>query len=74
MTGEIIEEQELKIPVSIISKLYDSTGSEDGANKGYFLFYINEDGQPTLTSRMSNACVKIALEKTIQIYSEQTAE
>jgi hypothetical protein len=70
----INNEEDPKLPVSLLSKLFDATGSKDGANKGYFLFFINENGEPTLTSRTSNQCVQVALQRTIDIYNQEHLE
>lgn len=70
----IREENQPKLPVSLLTKLYDATGSSDGSNKGYFLFFINENGEPVLTSRTSNACVNVALHRTIDMYNQQHLE
>jgi len=47
----IKQEEQPKLPISLMTKLYDATGSLDGSNKGYFLFYINDKGEPVLTTR-----------------------
>lgn len=70
MTPET-QTEDPQLPTSILSKLFDVTGSPDGANKGYLLFFINENGEPTLTSRTSNQCANIALHSTLKIYTEE---
>ena len=67
-------EDKLKIPASLLSKLYDATGSQDGSNQGYFLFFINDRGEPAMTTRTSNQCVNVALQRTIDLYNQQHLE
>jgi hypothetical protein len=66
------EEPEAKpsIPESLLAKLFDATGTLDGAQRGYLIFYINEQGEPYLTSRYENTAVQFALEKAMEIYQD----
>ncbi len=68
------QEDNPQLPVSLLTKLYDATGARDGSNKGYFLFFINEKGEPTLTCRTSNECMRSALHRTIDIYNQSHME
>ncbi|MDB4314584.1 hypothetical protein N9955_00995 [bacterium] len=63
-----------KIPKSILNKIFDSTGSKHGGNKGYFLFFVNEDGIPTMTSRVENPTVSLALRKVIEMFAADDLE
>jgi|TARA_R110000772_G_scaffold268489_1_gene395744 hypothetical protein len=59
------------LPQSILTKLFDCTGSPSGGNKGFFLFYINEVGHPTLSTKTDNTCVDMALSKLVEISQQQ---
>lgn len=59
------------LPQSILTKLFDCTGSPSGGNKGFFLFYINESGHPTFATKTDNACVDMALTKLVEISQEK---
>tara|TARA_R110000744_G_scaffold334107_2_gene439484 strand:- start:766 stop:999 length:234 start_codon:yes stop_codon:yes gene_type:complete len=61
------EEKADNIPQSLLDKIYDSTGSINGGNKGFMLIYVNKDGCPTITSKTENPCVEMALSKLIEI-------
>lgn len=61
---------ENSIPQTILSKLFDSTGTKSGDTKGFFLIYINEDGSPTVMTRSDNVCVSLALRKANEIFIE----
>ncbi len=70
----IKQEEQPKLPISLMTKLYDATGSLDGSNKGYFLFYINDKGEPVLTTKTSNLCVSTALHRIIDLYNQEHLE
>ena len=55
------------IPKSLLDKIYDSTGSANGGNRGFLLLYVNKDGCPTMTSKTENPCVQMALSKLIEM-------
>lgn len=57
------EEESVNLPTSILTKVYDCTGSPNGGNKGFFLLYVNELGQPSVASHTENDCVTMALTK-----------
>ena len=61
------EEKAVTIPQSLLDKIYDSTGSINGGNRGFMLIYVNKDGCPTVTSKTENPCVDMALSKLIEI-------
>jgi hypothetical protein len=61
------EEEKSDIPQSLLDKIYDSTGSISGGNKGFMLIYVNKDGCPTLTTKTENPCVDMALSKLIEM-------
>jgi hypothetical protein len=66
------EESIISIPNSILCKLFDHTGSESGSNRGFFLFYINSDGTPVVTSKTENACVSLAIRKVMEMFLEES--
>lgn len=66
------QESVITIPQSILSKLFDHTGSNTGGNRGFVLFYINPDGTPTVTSKTENACVSMAIRKVMEMFLEET--
>jgi len=55
------------IPQSLLDKIYDSTGSVSGGNRGFLLLYVNKDGCPTMSSKTENPCVQMALSKLIEM-------
>tara|TARA_A200000159_G_scaffold119263_1_gene113193 strand:+ start:258 stop:479 length:222 start_codon:yes stop_codon:yes gene_type:complete len=59
------------LPHSILTKLFDCTGSVGGGNKGFFLYYINDVGQPTFATKTDNTCVDMALSKLVEISLEE---
>jgi hypothetical protein len=65
------QESIISIPNSILSKIFDNTGSSGGGNRGFVMFYINPDGTPTVTSKTENACVTLALRKVMEMFLEE---
>ena len=63
--------RETSIPDSLLTRLFDSSGSIDDGTKGFVLFYINDSGQPSAYSRTANPCVDMALHKLIELYALQ---
>ena len=59
-------EKESTIPESLLAKLYDQTGLKDGSCKGYFLFYINEEGDPFCISKVEHQAARMALMSAIE--------
>mgnify|MGYP003140163391 CR=1 FL=1 len=55
------------LPQSLLDKIYDSSGSVNGGNKGFILLYVNKDGCPSMTSKTENPCVDMALNKLIEL-------
>ena len=62
------KEESVSLPNSILTKVYDCTGSPNGGNKGFFLFYVNELGQPSVASHIENDCVAMALTKLAETF------
>lgn len=63
----LFDKSDNTLPQSILTKLYDCTGSPTGGNKGFFLFYINDSGQPSFATKTENSCVDMALSKLIEL-------
>jgi len=55
------------LPQSLLTKLYDCTGSQSGGNQGFFLYYINDVGEPSAVVKTENACVDMALSKLMEL-------
>lgn len=60
-------EQTNSIPESLLSKLFDETGTAEGNGKGFFLFYVNNEGEPMFTARFENTSIRLALEKMTEM-------
>jgi len=65
------DKTESTLPKSVLTKLFDCTGSPSGGNKGFLLFYINDLGQPTFATNTDNSCVDMALTKLVEISCEK---
>ena len=61
------DDEQQGLPQSLLDKIYDSTGSANGGNRGFLLLYVNKDGCPTMTSKTENPCVQMALSKLIEM-------
>lgn len=68
------QNQEVSIPQSILTKVYDCTGSPNGGNKGFLLFYVNELGQPSVVSKTQNPCMDMALTKLVEVFLNKEIE
>ena len=66
--------RECSIPDPMLAKLYDYTGTRSGANKGFILFFPNEEGQPYCISRTDNTMTKIALTEVVKMYAKSDGE
>ncbi len=55
------------LPQSLLDKIFDSTGSVSGGNRGFLLLYVNKEGCPTMTSKKENPCVEMALSRLIEM-------
>lgn len=67
----LFDKSDNTLPQSVLTKLYDCTGSPTGGNKGFFLFYINDLGQPSFATKTENSCVDMALSKLIELSIEK---
>ena len=62
-----IEDEKKGLPQSLLDKIYDSTGSANGGNRGFLLLYVDKEGCPSMTTRTENPCVEMALGKLIEL-------
>ena len=62
-----IIEEECALPQSLLQKLYDSTGSSSGGNKGFLLVYVNSEGDPVISGKTESSCVEMALTKLLEL-------
>lgn len=62
-----LDQSDNTLPQSILTKLFDCTGSPSGGNKGFYLFYINDLGQPSIATKTENSCVDMALSKLMEL-------
>ena len=67
----LFDKSDNTLPQSVLTKLYDCTGYPTGGNKGFFLFYINDLGQPSFATKTENSCVDMALSKLIELSLEK---
>ncbi len=63
--------QDSSIPDSLLTRLYDSTGCMSFGTKGFLLFYVNDQGNPSVFSNTSNTCIDMALHKLVELYMTQ---
>jgi|TARA_Y100001937_G_scaffold53658_1_gene74051 hypothetical protein len=61
------EDEKKGLPQSLLDKIYDSTGSANGGNRGFLLLYVDKEGCPSMTTRTENPCVEMALGKLIEL-------
>lgn len=54
-------DEEPSIPASLLTKLYDATGTKLCSHKGYIMFYVNEDGKPACLGKFDNDATEMAL-------------
>lgn len=59
---------ESSIADSLLIKLFDQSGNKNGGNKGFCLFLINGDGNPSCISNYSDAATKLAIASVINRY------
>lgn len=61
-------DNEQTLPESLLTRLFDCSGTSSADTKGFLLFYINSEGQPSFASRTSNAMVDMSLQKFLEIF------
>jgi hypothetical protein len=55
-----------EIPDSLLTKLFDTTGSSTGGNKGFIVCYVNSAGEPIVVTKCETACVNMALQSALE--------
>ena len=55
------------LPQTLLDKIYDSTGSANGGNRGFLLLYVDKNGCPSMTTKTENPCVEMALSNLIEM-------
>ena len=63
--------QDSSIPQSLLTRVFDASGSIEEGTRGFLIFYVNESGIPSVYSKTSNACVDMALHKLVELYINQ---
>lgn len=59
------------IPESLLSKLFDASGTKSGGTKGFILTYVNSDGDTSIITRTENNCILLSLKKTLELFVDQ---
>lgn len=62
--------QKFELPDSFLDQLYELTGNSD-KNKGYFLCFIDENGNCQIRHKYDSQASEFAINKLIEIYIEQ---
>lgn len=63
--------QEFQLPESLLTKIYDLSGTGVNDTKGFVLCYINSKGDPMIISKFENNCVKIPLVEGLRGWVKQ---
>lgn len=61
---------EFSMPNSIIEKIYEFTGSSE-ENKGFVLFFVDQQGCPQVISSCKSPIIEMGLMKSAEEYLEQ---
>jgi hypothetical protein len=62
--------QKFELPDSFLDQLYELTGNAD-KNKGYFLCFIDENGNCQIRHKYDSQASEFAINKLIEIYIAQ---
>ena len=62
--------QKFNIPIQFLDNLYEMTGGQD-KNKGYFLVFIDEDGNGQLRYKFDSQATEFAIIKLMELYNTQ---
>lgn len=57
-------------PASQLIKLYDNTGTREGASKGFLFFYVDHDGKLGTIAKCDNMATSLAIQKGMEIFME----
>lgn len=63
--------REPSIPPAALIKLFDYTGNSRGGNKGYFLFYVDSEGDPSLVTRFMDSATEMSLMKALEVFVDK---
>lgn len=58
--------QSKNLPQSLLIALNQYTGNKFGKNKGYFLFYVNKDGEPDCRFSFSDSITSMTLSRALE--------
>ena len=73
MTKKKLEFKKFEIPQSFFDTLYELSGGLD-KNKGYFVFYIDEEGVLQVRHRCDLQATEFALTKLIEVFIRDNDE
>ena len=62
------------IPDTLLTKLFDATGNLSGGNKGFYLFFVDNDGNPNCVARPVDGTTRLALTSVIEDYKKALEE
>lgn len=62
--------QKFNIPIQFLDNLYEMTGGQD-KNKGYFLVFIDENGNGQLRYKFDSQATEFAIVKLMELYNNQ---
>ena len=64
-------EEDVFLPESFQSKLFDLTGPKNGGSKGFLMFYVNGDGDVATLQKTENGAIALALYKAAEIHTSE---
>lgn len=70
MVKKIKFSQKYDIPIQFLENLFEMTGGSD-KNKGYFLLYIDEEGNGQIKHKYDCQATEFAIMKFLEIYIAQ---
>jgi hypothetical protein len=54
------------LPTSLLSKLFDATGTSDGGGRGFCMFVVDKDGEVCFIQKCEHEFVRRALMQTME--------
>lgn len=75
MNEDFIDPENLKefqLPESIITQLFEFSGST-GGDSGFILSFVNQEGLPTIITKANSPIVEMGLRKALEQYLDQMA-
>lgn len=73
MAKRKIKFNKFEIPESYLDTLYEFSGSLD-KNKGYILFYIDENGTTQVRQKFDSQATEFALTKVLEIFANENIQ